>query len=236
MLGLIASIVLASSGASAPDAGQSLLVLLDQAIASERSRQLALGPPKDVSERLVRLGALDQAPRRVVTTFDFSKIPEAERAAIRAAVGQRIAAVDAETQAALLALVPKEGWFLKSRYGEQAAQAAFLIVQHGPEGLVARFLPILEPLVAAGEVPGTDYAMMFDKVAILRDLPQRYGTQFRCDFGKWRPYPVEDPARLDERRAAVGYPGTFATYRTVFEKMPPCAQTPRPPPPGMTFD
>ena len=35
--------------------------------------------------------------------------------------------------------------------------------------------------------------------------PQRYGTQGHCTgAGTWEPWPCEDPARLDERRASVG--------------------------------
>lgn len=78
--------------------------------------------------------------------------------------------------------------------------------------------------------------MMFDRVAISEDRPQRYGTQFRCDGGKWRPYPLEDEARVEAFRRDAGVAWTFAKNKQVMQSQPPCPQTRRPPPPGMRMD
>ena len=67
--------------------------------------------------------------------------------------------------------------------------------------------------------------MMFDRVATSQGRPQRFGTQFRCDGGKWRPYPIEHPDHLEERRKAEAFPGTFAEMQAYFDQLPPC---PRP--------
>jgi hypothetical protein len=42
-------------------------------------------------------------------------------------------------------------------------------------------------------------------------LPQLYGTQFTVTGGEFGPHPIEDPQRLDERRAAAGLE-PFADY------------------------
>ena len=143
--------------------------------------------------------------------------------------------MDDENLKALLAMVPPEGWFLRSKYGK-AAQTAFHIVQHSDVETQKRFLPTLETLVPAGEFDGQNYGMMFDRVAISEDRPQRYGTQFRCDGGKWRPYPIDDPEQLDARRKAMGFPDAFAAYKARFDASPTCPQTRKPPPPGMKLD
>jgi len=206
------------------------------AIEAVRSRQATLEPATDDRTRLERMGELDAAGRRVIGVLDFSRVPEAERAAAEQAAAAPIEAVDQANQAALLAMVPPEGWFLKSRYGETASAAAFHIVQHADETLWRRFLPVLEPLVAKGEMDGQSYAMMFDRRATSEGRPQRYGTQFRCDNGKWRPYPLEAPDALEARRAEMAFPMTFQDYRGYFESQPYCPQTRSPPPPGMTVD
>lgn len=212
---------------------QAVIAPVGEAIAAVRARHAALPPPRNDSERLIRMGELDQAPRRVIVAIDFSKIPEAERQAAMDAAAAPIEAVDAENQAALLAMVPPEGWFLKSRYGEKAAMAAFHIVQHADETLWRRFLPVLEPLVAKGEIDGQSYALMFDRLAVSEGRPQRYGSQWRCDNGKYRPYPIENPEGLDRRRAEMGFPVTFAWEKEQYAREPYCFQTRSPPPPGM---
>lgn len=215
---------------------QAVIAPVAAAIEDVRVRHAALGPATDVRTRLERMGELDQAGRQVITQLDFSRLPDAERMAAVRAAGAPIEAVDQENQRALLAMTPPEGWFLKSRYGAKAAEAAFHIVQHSDEDLWRRFLPVLQPLVATGEIDGQSYAMMFDRLATSEGRPQRYGTQFRCDNGKWRPYPIESLEALEARRAEMAFPVPFADYRAHFESQPHCPQTLSPPPPGMVVD
>lgn len=236
LIGMMLATSVAISAEPTTPEGRELVSGIIASIESVRQKHAALPPPKDDAERLLRLGELDQAPRRVITTFDFSRIPEPDRGVALADASARIEAVDDENLATLLKMVPPEGWFLRSRYGEKSARAAFHIVQHSDTETQKRFLPVLEGLVPKGEIDGQSYGMMFDRVAISEDRPQRYGSQFRCDGGKWRPYPMEDADQVDARRAAMGFPGTFAEYRVHFDKSPTCPQTRSPPPPGMKLD
>ena len=231
MLAMLLAAALVAAAPLSPEA-KAVIAPVFEAIAEVRAKQAALPPPKDDAERLVRMGELDQAPRRAITAIDFSRIPAAERSAATAEAGAAIEAVDDENQAALLRMVPPERWFLRSRYGDRAASAAFHIVQHSDADLWRRFLPVLEPLVATGEVPGQSYGLMFDRLAINEGRPQRYGSQFRCDDGRWRPYPIE-PGDVEARRRAMGFPGTFAQMQQRFATMPPCPQTQSAPPPAM---
>lgn len=108
----------------------------------------------------------------------MSDLPPEQRAAAFRAISAVIETVDRVNQHALLAMVLAEGWVLRSQYGDQAAAAAFHIVQHGDEILWRRFLSILEPLGAAGEIDGEAYAKVHDRLAVSESRPQRYGTQF----------------------------------------------------------
>lgn len=215
---------------------QEIIAPVSMAIEEVRARHAVLGTAPDDRARLERMGELDQAGRQVIVRLDFSRIPDTERMAAVRAAGAVIEAVDQENQQALLAMTPPEGWFLKSRYGDKASAAAFHIIQHSDEGLWRRFLPVLEPLVATGEIDGQSYAMMFDRLATSEGRPQRYGTQFRCDNGKWRPYPIESVEDLEARREEMAFPVPFADYRAHFESQPQCPQTLSPPPPGMVVD
>lgn len=122
-------------------------------------------------------------------------------------------------------MLPSEGWFYASRYGPEAANAAFLIVQHGNPELWRRFVPVLGPLVAKGEVIGPAYALMFDRLAISEGRPQRYGSQMTCKDGKFIADALEDPAHIEERRKAMGFTETLAKYAQRFENYPPCWAT-----------
>jgi len=124
-------------------AARDVVAAVRASIDGVRARQAALPPPKDDAERLTRLGELDWAPRDVIMGFDFSLISPAERQAEVDAASALIDAVDRQDQAALLKLVPPDGWFLRSKYGEKAATSAFQIVQHADLALQLHFLPIL---------------------------------------------------------------------------------------------
>ena len=119
-------------------------------------------------------------------------------------------------------MVPADGWFLKSRYGEKAAGAAFHIIQHSDVEQWKRFVPVLEPLVVTGEVDGQSFGLMYDRLALNEGRPQRYGSQMTCEAGKWVPDRLEDPARVEEWRKAMGFPQTFAEYLEHWKTYPPC--------------
>ncbi len=231
----IATAATTTPGVASPE-GRALIAAVQASIDDVRRRHAELPRPESDADRLVRMGELDQAARKVVTSFDFSRIPEAERETALALAVAPMKAADKENQEALLALVPPEGWFARSRYGEPAARAAFNIVQHADTAMQRRFLPKLEALAKAGEVDGQNVAMMFDRIAIAEGRPQRYGTQFRCDGGKWRPYPLEDEANVEALRRGAGVGWSYAENKAQVQASPPCPQTRSPPPPGMKLN
>ena len=198
------------------------------AIDAEIARQAALPPPRNDAERLDRMGAMDQVGRRALIPVDFSDLPEAERQAANDALWAPVTAMDKQLTAKLLKMVPPKGWFLQSVYGRQGAGAAFLIIQHSELEHWRRFVPILEPLVATGEVEGQSYGLMYDRLAINEGRPQRYGTQMTCVDGRWviDRENLEDPENAEARRRAMGFPWTLAEYEARFADYPAC--TPRP--------
>lgn len=165
---------------------------------------------------------VEQAARNAMTPIDLHDLPKPDRDAAFQAMWAPVRAVDKANQASLLRMLPPEGWFYASKYGPEAADAAFLIVQHGDLDLWRRFVPVLEPLVAAGEVKGPAYALMFDRLARNEGRPQRYGSQMTCKAGKFVVDTLEDPDRVDDRRKAMGFTETLAEYAKHFADYPPC--------------
>lgn len=225
---LVAALLAFQEPATLSPEARTLIAPVAEAIAAEEARQAALPPPANDRERLERMGVLDQVGRRALNPIDLSVLPSAERQAVETAMWTPLMAIDERLLAELLTMVPREGWFLKSVYGEKAASAAFLIIQHSDIEQWRRFVPILEPLVATGEINGSQYGLMYDRLAINEGRPQRYGTQMTCKAGKfvvdWDN--IEDPANADARRAALGFHGTLAEYEQLFADYPPCEEQP----------
>ena len=101
------------------------------------------------------------------------------------------------------------GWPRRSFVGEEAAEAAWLILQHAidnPE-LQRRGLTLMKEAVAINEASAVHAAMLHDRICVHEGLPQRYGTQFDWDEeGKLSPYTIDDPDDVDQRRSEVGLP------------------------------
>jgi Family of unknown function (DUF6624) len=106
-------------------------------------------------------------------------------------------------------IVERYGWPTRSKVGDEASKAAFLILQHaiGEPDFQRRGLRWLEEAATAGDIPPLEVAMLEDRIRCFEGMPQRFGTQFDWDAdGQMSPHPVENPVGVDERRAAVGLP------------------------------
>ena len=114
--------------------------------------------------------------------------------------------IDSVNQARLKEIVTEYGWPGKSLVGEEAALAAFLILQHADLDLQKEYLPLFEAAAEKGEVAPMHLAMLQDRILRRQDQPQIYGTQLWNDpsTGELGLYPVRDSASVDIRRDSVG--------------------------------
>lgn len=113
-----------------------------------------------------------------------------------------------ERNAARLRAVLKEcGWPARSVVGEEAADAAWLILQHsiGNPDLQRLGLSVLEAAAAVGEARMIHVAMLEDRIRCNEGKGQRYGTQIDWDKdGLLSPLPIDDETNVDKRRSEVG--------------------------------
>ena len=104
-------------------------------------------------------------------------------------------------------MIAEVGWPASRIAGDEGAEAAWLVAQHaiGLPGFQRKCLELLKAAVAAGEAPAWQMAMMADRVRTFEGRPQLYGTGFAWDDeGELSPRRIEDPERVDRRRAEVG--------------------------------
>ncbi|MGG2461702.1 DUF6624 domain-containing protein [Streptomyces sp. RGM 3693] len=125
----------------------------------------------------------------------------------------RMRALDAENAAALRRIIGAHGWPGHSLVGTEAANAAWLIVQHAELDLQLRSLDLLASAVEQGEATRQQLALLTDRVLMRQGKPQLYGTQYRDlrDGHGYQLWEVADPEDLDARRATVGL-GPHSAY------------------------
>jgi hypothetical protein len=109
-----------------------------------------------------------------------------------------VAAVDEDNLAFLEPLINTKGWLGSDLVREDGAHACWLLVQHAPDHLQERWLPLMRAAVAAGLGSERDLAYLQDRVDMHNRRRQQYCTQH---FGI---HAV--PIRLNTRRARLDLP------------------------------
>jgi hypothetical protein len=128
-------------------------------------------------------------------------------------VEQLLALQQAHTRR-LKEIVAEYGWPTLSMVGNDAAQGAWLLVQHADDDHAwqRKALAMMEALVPSNEVRKPDIAYLRDRLDVADHLPQRYGTQGHCvASAKWAPFTLVEPEQVDARRQAMDL-GTLDAY------------------------
>jgi hypothetical protein len=128
-------------------------------------------------------------------------------------VARKMRDIDHANTERIKEVVDRHGWPGKSLVGADGAHAAWLLVQHADHDrpFQKRCLAVLKEAVKKGEAAGIDLAYLTDRVRVGEGKKQLYGTQCRTVDGKQVPEPIEDEAKVDERRKEVGL-GPLAEY------------------------
>ena len=133
----------------------------------------------------------------------------------------RMAEVHHRNALRLSAIMSEIGWPGRSVVSRDAADAAWLVLQHaiGDPPVMRRGLELLRSL-PMGEVDPIQVAMLEDRVRCHSGLPQVYGTQFDWnERGEIQPRPIDDVAHVDERRAAIGLPPLAEKVREIRDSL-----------------
>jgi tetratricopeptide (TPR) repeat protein len=104
-------------------------------------------------------------------------------------------------------LLEEKGWPKRSQVGPEAAGAAFFVLQHSNASAQEKYLPMFEKCCRENEADWQQYALMFDRMRMNRNLPQRYGTHYNLDNRATNErilYPLEDEKKVEEWRREIG--------------------------------
>tara|TARA_Y100001001_G_scaffold161068_1_gene184833 strand:- start:736 stop:1281 length:546 start_codon:yes stop_codon:yes gene_type:complete len=153
---------------------------------------------QNLAHELVEMMTEDQ--RLLKQLFDSGELPSES-------YHPRMKSLHEQNASRLKEIIRAHGWPGVSLVGEDGAKAAWLVVQHSvsdPE-FMGECVSLLEDAVARDDVAGWLLAFLHDRVLTLSGKPQYYGTQFDIDENGWPiPFPIEDSATVNERRARLG--------------------------------
>jgi hypothetical protein len=107
----------------------------------------------------------------------------------------------------LESLLSQKGWPKRSQVGPQASGAAFFVLQHSNAEVQEKYISMFEKCCKENEGDWQQYALMFDRMRMNQNKPQRFGTHTYLDPSKGKIdelYPLEDESKVDEWRKEIG--------------------------------
>jgi heme-degrading monooxygenase HmoA len=182
-------------------------VLIFMFIASPAFAQCNDAKDKALCADLVSIEQRDQAARNALIT-------DRQNVALIAEMNK----TDREDLARVEAIIAKHGWPGKSLVGSQAAQSAWLVIQHSDVATQKKYMPMMTKAAESGELDRGKVAMTIDHILISEGKPQLFGSAFKEVNGEFVPEPIQDQKNLDARRKEVGL-GPFAEYAAALKEM-----------------
>lgn len=129
--------------------------------------------------------------------------------------------VDRQNTLRMKEMITKIGWPTIPKVGEEASEAAWLLVQHADhdvefqESCLALMLALPE-----SEASKHDIAYLTDRIRVNRKQGQIYGTQFTQTNGKHIVREIEAPESIDERRLSMGLGTLEEGIKEMYKKYP----------------
>lgn len=113
-----------------------------------------------------------------------------------------------ENAYALEQIIAQIGWPTPNQVGEEASQAAWLIVQHAISlpNFMRGCLSLMKTERDTGDIDPVNIAFLSDRIAKYENRPQSYGTQFDNGVdGRLMVYKLDASAeQVNQRRLAIG--------------------------------
>lgn len=176
----------------------------------DAARKISLSDDASLQNKLRARALIDQMLRQAAMAESYGDVSlsDDQVAIVRARIWLAIRKVDRDNTAWLKEVVGRDGWVDADKYGAEATDAAWLLVQHADQDPLFQFriLRELDPVVSPGKpkISKSRYALLRDRVMLKITGTQIYGSQLICKAGKWETFPIEHEASVDLRRAQMG--------------------------------
>jgi primosomal protein N'' len=117
-------------------------------------------------------------------------------------------AVHLDNARRLQEIIDQIGWPAQEQVGEEASQAAWLLVQHAISlpTFMKSVLALLNEQRTSRTIDPVNVAFLSDRIAMYENRPQSYGTQFICnEQSQLEPYQLDGPVdQVNQRRQQLG--------------------------------
>lgn len=91
---------------------------------------------------------------------------------------------------------------------EESYKTIWIVIDHAPLERQEQYLPLIEQMATKGFIGLDEYAILYDRVAMGQNRPQRYGSQLvqfgNADNLQLYVWPIENVGELDSLRNTVG--------------------------------
>lgn len=104
-------------------------------------------------------------------------------------------------------IIDRIGYPTIDKVGEEASEATWLVIQHaiGQPLFMKKCITLLEIAVNENKADLKNLAYMKDRIAVLENKVQLYGTQFDWDeAGELSPNPIDNFNEVNKRRKSIG--------------------------------
>ena len=104
-------------------------------------------------------------------------------------------------------IIDRVGYPTISKVGKEANKAAWLVIQHsiGQPDFMKKCAKLLEVAVNENQANSRNLAFLTDRIAVLGDQPQLFGTQFEWnEDGVLSPNHFDDLLSVNKRRKSIG--------------------------------
>lgn len=161
----------------------------------------------EVQHRISELWIEDQARRKVYSLKqqDRSVGPQLWTSALSRSRGAR---VDVTSTDYMKGVLEDFDWIDIQRFGGRISNQAWLLVQHADRDPAFQALALdrMTPYLESNGVKKSNYAYLFDRVAVNHGREQYYGTQpiWECTENGLELAPLQEPETVNERRATLG--------------------------------
>lgn len=107
----------------------------------------------------------------------------------------------------LSGIIDMIGYPTIEKVGEEASDAAWLLIQHsiGNPDFMKKCAELLEVAVSENKAKPVNLAYLSDRIAVSEGRPQLYGTQFDWDEkGELSPNKYDELSKVNQRRKSIG--------------------------------
>ena len=120
---------------------------------------------------------------------------------------KKVSDMDKRNTKKMKEIIKKHGWPTFSLVGKKSSNFAWLLIQHSSHDLEfqEKCLLRLRNALKNNDVSPKNIAYLTDRIRILKNKPQLFGTQFKTDAsGNSIPFPIYKPKEVNKRRKEYG--------------------------------